>query len=125
MWNELILGDGGKPEYAPVTGISRVRVWGPGLGMRGQTLSFMSRSGPSCSLQGCWVGPVSCPTGTDYQSDACTQQNFLKLQEGRVPPPAGFSFQLFPQPTRVEWGLLHQPGCRVSWGLPHRCLNLW
>lgn len=60
MWNELILGDGGKPEYAPVTGISRSRVWGPGAGYEAR-LSFMSRVGtfvlPAGVLGGAGVLP--------------------------------------------------------------------
>lgn len=67
---------------------------------------------------GVLVGRCPALHWTDYQSDACTRQDFLKLQEGLVPPSCWFLFPaLSPNPQGwVGRSCYTQPGCRVSWG---------
>ena len=127
MWNELILEDLGKPKCAPMTGMSRSRLWGPGAGYEARLL-FMSQFRTFVVPAGGWVGRGGGPAlhWADGQCDACTRPRHPEAVGGPVPWLLLVSLSSpSPIPQGGAGGLLHlevcpQHGCRASWGLPHR-----
>ena len=83
VWNELILGDLGKPEYAPMTGMSRSRLWGPRAGYEARLL-FMSQSRTFVVPAGGGAGVLRSAGQMDSVTLALGQDP-LTLQEGRSP----------------------------------------
>lgn len=86
MWNELILEDLGKPKCAPMTGMSRSRLWGPGAGYEARLL-FMSQFRTFVVPAGGWVGRGGGPAlhWADGQCDACTRPRHPEAVGGPVP----------------------------------------